>query len=396
MTTKTMKPTNKTSKSKSSATKPKSELQITETPADVRLKTRQWSDHYRPTSLNDIIGNPDVVTEINGMMLSKTVPHTIGIFGPSGCGKTTLARILAITLCNVKPRDIRNGRISHWDLDEVNVGDKRSIEDMRNLTRVAACHPMISDRYRVIIFDEFQAVTGQALSSILKVIEEPHEKCVFIICTDQPDKLSKPALRRCHQLKLTTPKPDQLIPMLVRICKAEKLAVDNDILHDIAQQAEGQPSTAISLLQKLHYMLAANPDFNQKSVESVRSFYFNIVSLSPLAAQQTLVGIYNSSPDKIAKAIVRLANDDIRLYLAKLLYLNRYLMNMNMGVSPHSCGEYDAIMKKLQTKPSLRKIARVHETLVTLKRECDVMTKPDGHLSLALLTKLAVPITSKT
>ncbi|MFW5700480.1 MAG: AAA family ATPase, partial [Cyclobacteriaceae bacterium] len=78
---------------------------------------------YRPTTLDEIIGNESSLSTLKGMLEdTKKCPHTFLLTGPTGCGKTTVARIIANTL-----------GVNENELKEINSADSRGIDSIREI-----------------------------------------------------------------------------------------------------------------------------------------------------------------------------------------------------------------------------------------------------------------------
>lgn len=112
---------------------------------------------YRPRTFDEIIGHKDVVTRLRGMVKSGKIPNALFITGPSSVGKTTIARCLTAELNNVK--DVAGSS----DYIEMNAGESRSIEDIRQLIQTSKFRPQ--KNRRVIVIDEAQGILGNNVAA---------------------------------------------------------------------------------------------------------------------------------------------------------------------------------------------------------------------------------------
>ena len=110
---------------------------------------------YRPTTLEDIRGNSEMVESLQAMLLDKeTCSHSLLIHGPTGCGKTTIGRIIATEL-NCKGNDFR----------EVNTADFRGIDTIREIRKQSQYKPL-EGTSRVWLIDECHKMTKDRKSVV--------------------------------------------------------------------------------------------------------------------------------------------------------------------------------------------------------------------------------------
>lgn len=112
---------------------------------------------YRPSVLSEVIGHEKVVTALQGIVKSGKYPSALAFFGPPSAGKTTLARCLAADTLGVSA-------INGPDFTYINMGDNRTIDDVRQLIATARLSPLGGKR-RFILLDEVQAILGNAAAA---------------------------------------------------------------------------------------------------------------------------------------------------------------------------------------------------------------------------------------
>ena len=110
---------------------------------------------YRPRVLEDIVGHEQAVKTLQGFISTKKYPSAVLFAGPTSVGKTTMARAFAASLSGVPTVE------AHSDFLEVNAGDKRTIDDVRNLIGLARNRPMRLPR-RFIMLDEAQQLLSNS------------------------------------------------------------------------------------------------------------------------------------------------------------------------------------------------------------------------------------------
>ena len=197
---------------------------------------------YRPKTLDDFAGNRMLVDSLQSLLTKDSVdiPHTYLFIGPRGCGKTTLARIFAMML-----------NCSGFDLKEQNAADFRGIDSSREIVRRMRLKSLDAKGNRGWIIDEVHKWTNDAQNAILKALEEPPEHVFFFLCTTDPQKLLKTIRSRCIIYEVSTLSFKQIIKLLKEITNKEKKHVPGEVLMQIAQDSQGHPREALTILEKV-------------------------------------------------------------------------------------------------------------------------------------------------
>ena len=153
---------------------------------------------YRPQTFSEIVGQQHVTRTIANAINSNRVAHAYIFSGVRGVGKTTTARILAKALNCEKGttadpdgtcascREIAEGR--SLDVIEIDAASNRGIDQIRELREMVRYAPANS-RYKVVILDEAHQLTDEASNALLKTLEEPPERVVFILATTRAEDL---------------------------------------------------------------------------------------------------------------------------------------------------------------------------------------------------------------
>lgn len=142
---------------------------------------------YRPTTFDEVVEQNSTKIILQQQIETGTFKSAYLFTGGAGTGKTTCARIFA--------RDINNGINSFIDLD---AASNNSIDDVRNIIQQAKTKS-INSEYKIFIIDECHALSNSAWQAMLKIIEEPPAKSIFIFCTTDPQKIPKTILSRVQR-----------------------------------------------------------------------------------------------------------------------------------------------------------------------------------------------------
>ena len=223
---------------------------------------------YRPQTIAQL-DLPEVRQALYGVLSAKPRPHALLFSGIRGTGKTSSARILAKAInCSNKRRGKGLAKLepcnqcSHCqaitrghslDVIELDAASHRGIDDIRDLRQKAKLAPT-QLKYKVYIIDEVHMLTTEAFNALLKILEEPPPRVVFVLCTTEPDKLPVTVRSRCLQVIFRRAKESEIVSALKRVAKGEKLKVDDGVLENLAHTAGGSFRDATKLLEELSWM----------------------------------------------------------------------------------------------------------------------------------------------
>jgi DNA polymerase-3 subunit gamma/tau len=221
---------------------------------------------YRPKQFADLIVQDHVAAALRGAVAQGRVAHGYLFAGPRGTGKTTAARILAMALnCgNRTPagepcgacdscRRIWTGA-ANLDVVELDAASNRGVDDARDLRERAMYAASTEAGSKVYIVDEAHMLTREAWNALLKILEEPPPRVVFVFATTEPQKIANtaaPILSRLQRFDFRRIGPHAIVSRLKAVAAAEQLDVEDDALHLIARSANGGMRDALSLLDQV-------------------------------------------------------------------------------------------------------------------------------------------------
>lgn len=220
---------------------------------------------YRPRKISEI-DNLEIRRRLTTLLQSKNIPHALLFIGQKGTGKTSTARILAkVVNCKNQPLAVISNSIEPCnqcktclsidrtifpDVLEIDAASHRGIEEIKNLIKEATFMPM-AGRSRVFIIDEAHMITRDGFNALLKTLEEPPSSTVFILATTDPEKIPDTIRSRCFTINFSKAKKEDIIHMLQRIAKAEKINLKDDLLQLIASSSDHSFRDAAKILQEL-------------------------------------------------------------------------------------------------------------------------------------------------
>ena len=192
---------------------------------------------YRPTSLNEVIGQGEVVKSLSGV-LKKRRTRAFVFTGPSGTGKTTLSRIIAKEVGATGP-----------NLIEVDAATHTGVDDMRLLTD-GLQYASINGGARMLIVDEAHALSKAAWQSLLKSVEEPPPGVFWSFCTTEASKIPNTILTRCAVYNLRPVGLDDLCELIQRVAEKEGIKISEELAMFIAESSDGSPRACLTNLSK--------------------------------------------------------------------------------------------------------------------------------------------------
>lgn len=168
-------------------------------------------------SFRDIVGHRRVVSLLSRAIARGTVPPSLLFAGPEGVGKRRIAVAMAqalnclharvvddleIDACGTCAACRRIARGTHPEVIALEPGDTGSIkiEQVREVIERAAYRPF-EGRRRVVLIDHADAMTDDAQSALLKMLEEPPPASVFALISSVPDTLLPTVRSRCSRLR---------------------------------------------------------------------------------------------------------------------------------------------------------------------------------------------------
>lgn len=317
------------------------------------------ANDLRPTKFSDMIGQPYVRGVGKRLGEGKVSGQGYILSGPRGTGKTTAARIIAKSL-NCLNRDKTTGdpcgECKNCDLfetgfypytKEVNAASTRGIAEVKNA--LSTIQDAVPDGYRVYIFDEFQMLTREAFSSLLKVIEEPPANVVFVFATTNPEKIPETILSRSPIINVLPLSDNDIRSVLDKVVDAgmeedpetwSKITED-DIYHAV-MSATGSARQAITTLSGIVFHGVQSTGIKDSTDDIVEMFLSGSVAgvMSQVSAALSEDGVdvislissvINAMVDKIIDGSI---SDNVELHAREVAKLSEVAKELSSSAAP--------------------------------------------------------------
>jgi len=349
---------------------------------------RKW----RPQTFADVIGQQHVTRTLSNAVQSGRVAHAYIFSGARGVGKTTTARILAKALncvkgpaaepCNECDSCREIGLGSSLDVIEIDAASNRGIDQIRELREMVRYAPA-GGRYKVVILDEAHMLTDEASNALLKTLEEPPDKVIFVMATTEPESLAETIRSRSQHFHFRALSFAEIVEALEEICVKENLTAEPGALAVMARAAEGSLRDALSLLEQARAYCGA--DISDAQVRE-------LLGVVPEEILEELTGaIESQSAERVLTLVHRLLAEgqNLQHFCREAIGQFRNLLVARV------CGADSALIAAPDDqRPRLKQVAESFSEAdltrffqILLHTDDDLRHKPDArlHLEMGLL-----------
>ncbi len=248
---------------------------------------------YRPKKWSDVVEQGATKDILQSQLDSGNIKGAYCFVGAAGTGKTTCARIFA--------NEINKGKGNPIEID---AASNNGVDDVREITKMAQTRSMDSE-YKVFIIDECHLFSAGAWGAMLKLIEEPPAKCVFILCTTDYWKIPRTIQSRTQRFEFKRISTSGIMDRLSDVLATENISQPDsgmDAIEFIAKQADGCMRDGLTMLDKC---LAYSEDLT----------FDNVVKALGLVSYEVFVkltyAIFNNEDDKIIEIIENVYSDGV-------------------------------------------------------------------------------------
>ena len=347
---------------------------------------------YRPQVFDEVVGQRLITDTLKNAILTERVAHGYIFSGARGVGKTTTARILAkalncaqgptVTPCGECPSCQEIAAGNSIDVLEIDAASNRGIDEIRELRENVRYLPA-RDRYKIFIIDEAHMLTTEAFNALLKTLEEPPPRSLFILATTEPHKLPSTIQSRCQHFSFRLLDYQEIFSRLKWVCEQEKIKADEGALSAVTQAAEGSMRDGLSFLDQVIASCG-----NQLEETRVRQ----VLGVVPTQLLNDMVeAIHAGDSRRVLEQLGQLAAEGYELahFCAELTRMVRNLMVAK------SCGA-DSPLVQVASEERVRlaelaklfgeeDLARFFNLLLRTESEMRYSLQPRFHLELGLM-----------
>ena len=222
---------------------------------------------YRPQRFDQLVGQEAIAATLSNALRTGRIAPAYLFCGPRGTGKTSSARILARSLncigsdgptpepCGACELCTSIAAGNALDVIEIDAASNTGVDNIRELIERSRFAP-VQARWKVYVVDECHMLSTAAFNALLKTLEEPPPRVVFVLATTDPQRVLATILSRCQRFDFRRIPLQALEQHLTWIAEQEQIGITPEALHVVAQRAQGGLRDAESLLDQLSLLPA--------------------------------------------------------------------------------------------------------------------------------------------
>ena len=288
----------------------------------------------RPRQFCDIIGQSHIIQTLTNQIKNNKIFHAYLFCGTRGTGKTSTAKVFAKALncenegvepCEICISCIASNNASNMDIIEIDAASNNGVDNIRDVIENLKYAP--KSKFKIYIIDEVHMLSIGAFNALLKTLEEPPDKCIFILATTEQQKIPPTIISRVIQFDFHRISPSLMASTLQKYVQSENISIDFDALEYISEIADGGLRDALSILDRA-YSLFFEKNINLEDIQDLLSASSSQVFLNlTLALGQADIKKCIDIIDSISKKGV-----DIHQFIIQYIkFLRNFLINYDLN-----------------------------------------------------------------
>ncbi len=348
---------------------------------------------FRPKTFDEIVGQEAITRTLSNALTSDRLHHAYLFTGARGVGKTTTARIFAKALncvkgittepCGVCASCKEIATSSSMDVLEIDAASNTGVDNVREVIINSISIAPARDRHKIFIIDEVHMLSTQAFNALLKTLEEPPPRVVFIMATTELQKVPETILSRCQVFEFRTITLKKIVGQLRHIADNLGVKVSDSALLAVARAGEGSMRDAESALDQV--ISFAGLEVTDEDVSTA----LGLVDIETL--NQTIRAIAEQSPERIFRIVDEVVSRgyDLRNFCREMIVHLRSLLVVKIAgfdaelvQMPQSEGEQ---LTQLADQFSEQDLIRFFSILTKTEQDIRTSSQPRFQLEIGLM-----------
>ncbi len=335
---------------------------------------------YRPNNFSEVVGQNHVKTTLISEITNNSLSQAYLFCGPRAVGKTTIARLLAKSVnclkregaepCNKCENCLSIKKASSLEIIEIDAASHTSVDNVRENIINSSQVPPVKLKYKVFIIDEVHMLSISAFNALLKLIEEPPEQTIFILCTTETHKIPKTIISRCERFDFKKISLVDTIKKLRVILDKEKIKSDDLVIESIAKQSDGYLRDAESLLGQVLSVKKGNEiKFQDAKLILPQSNLSQAIEYLKLLNKKQVADALRLINELVNNGIdLKVFNDDL-IQLSRKIVIDKVDLSLAQSLGLNFGTSLEKELLEITSNITIEKASIFLENFLKLKRE---------------------------